>query len=120
MKQAEFTKMVNVLTSQGTPFAVATVIKTEGSSLAKPGFKVTISGAGKVLIGSLGGACPESAISDAAKTTIRTGTPKIVKVFLENVEDAVNAVLKIKSEDEIHVETNCGGTMEIYIEPHLP
>jgi len=120
LKQAEFAKMMDTLASRGTPFAVATVVKTEGSSLGKPGFKVIISGAGEVVYGSLGGVCPESAIASAAKVTMRTGSPKMVKVFLENVEDAVGAVLKSQSEDEIHVETNCGGTMEIYIEPYLP
>jgi len=120
MKQAEFAKMMDTLASRGTPFAVATVVKTKGSSLGKPGFKVIISGAGEVVYGSLGGVCPESAIASAAKITMRTGSPKMVKVFLENVEDAVGAVLKSQSEDEIHVETNCGGTMEIYIEPYLP
>jgi len=44
----------------------------------------------------------------------------MVKVFLESVEDSVGAVLKSQNEDEIHVETNCGGVMEIYIEPYLP
>jgi len=120
MKQAEFAKIMDTLASRGTPFAVATVVKTEGSSLGKPGFKVIVSGAGEVVYGSLGGVCPESAIASAAKNTMRTGSPKVVKVFLENVEDAVGAVLKSQTEDEIHVETNCGGNMEIYIEPFLP
>ena len=120
MKQAEFAKIMDTLASRGAPFAVATVVKTEGSSLGKPGFKVIVSGAGEVVYGSLGGVCPESAIASAAKNTMRTGSPKMVKVFLENVEDAVGAVLKSQSEDEIHVETNCGGTMDIYIEPYLP
>ena len=120
MKQKEFTEVMASLTSRGEPFAVATVVKTEGSSLGKPGFKVIISGAGEVLCGSLGGACPESAIIVAAKMTMRTRNPKTVKVFLEGVEDSVGAVLKAASEDEIHVETNCGGVMEVYIEPYLP
>jgi xanthine dehydrogenase accessory factor len=44
----------------------------------------------------------------------------MVKVFLEGVENSVGAVLKSQSEDEVHVETNCGGKMDIYIEPYLP
>jgi len=51
---------------------------------------------------------------------MRTGAPKIVKVFLEGVENSVGAVLKSQNEDEVHVETNCGGRMDIYIEPYLP
>jgi xanthine dehydrogenase accessory factor len=120
MKQVEFAKMMDSLINRGAPFAVATVVKTEGSSLGKPGFKVIVSGAGEVLYGTLGGVCPESAITAAAKKTMRTGTPKMMKVFLESVENSVGAVLRSQDEDEIHVETNCGGTMEIYIEPYLP
>jgi xanthine dehydrogenase accessory factor len=120
MKQAEFAKMIDSLAAQGAPFAVATVVSIEGSSLGKPGFKVIISGAGEVLYGTLGGVCPESAIVASAKLTMRTGVPKMVKVFLEGVENSVGAVLKSQSEDEVHVETNCGGKMDIYIEPYLP
>ena len=120
MKQAEFAKMMDSLATRGAPFAVATVVKTEGSSLGKPGFKVIISGTGEVVYGSLGGVCPESAIAAVARKTLRTGAPKMVQVFLESVEDSVGAVLKSQNEDEIHVETNCGGSMEIYVEPYLP
>lgn len=120
MKQTDFTKLVDRLVSRKEPFVVATVVKTEGSALGKPGFKVVISGDGQVVYGSLGGACPESAIVSTAKRTLRTGTPKVVKVYLESVEQAVEAVVKSQTEDEIHVETNCGGTMEIYVEPYLP
>lgn len=108
------------LVNRREPFAVATVVKTEGSSLGKPGFKVMISKDGGVLYGSLGGVCPESAIVGVARQTMVTGQPKTVKVFLEDVEKAVEGVVKSKSEDEIHVETNCGGTMEIYVEPYMP
>jgi xanthine dehydrogenase accessory factor len=120
MKQTEFAKVMNSLVTRGEPFAVATVVKTEGPSIGKPGFKVIISNTGEVLYGTLGGACPESAIVPSAKKTMRTGTPRTVRVYLESVEDAVGAVLKSQSEDEIHVETNCGGTMELYLEPYLP
>jgi len=120
MKQAEFAKKVDVLVEKGVPFAVATVVKTEGSSIGKPGFKVIVSNTGEVVYGTLGGVCPESAIADVAKKAIRTGSPRMVKVFLESVEDSVGAVLKSQNENEIHVETNCGGALEIYLEPYLP
>jgi xanthine dehydrogenase accessory factor len=73
-----------------------------------------------VLYGTLGGACPESAIVHTAKKVLSTGTPRIVKVYLESVDRAVEAVIKSQTDDEIHVETNCGGVMEIYVEPYLP
>lgn len=120
MKQAEFAKVMGDLVTKGEPFAVATVVKTEGPSIGKPGFKVIVSNTGEVLYGTLGGACPDSAIVPSARRTIRTGAPRTVKVYLESVEDSVGAVLKSQSEDEIHVETNCGGVMELYLEPYLP
>jgi xanthine dehydrogenase accessory factor len=120
LKQAEFTSVLAKLTADGIPFAVATVVKTEGSSLGKPGFKVVISEKGEVLHGSLGGVCPESAVTDIARETMKSGVPKTVKVYLESVEESVAAVVKGRKEDEIHVETNCGGIMTIFVEPYLP
>ena len=120
MKQAEFAGALAKLTADGTPFAVATVVKTEGSSLGKPGFKVVISETGEVLHGSLGGVCPESAVTDIARETMKSGVPRTVKVYLESVEESVAAVVKGRKEDETHVETNCGGMMVIFVEPYLP
>jgi xanthine dehydrogenase accessory factor len=120
LKQSEFTKTLARLTADGTPFVVATVVKTEGGSLGKPGFKAVISAKGDVICGSLGGVCPESAITGVAKETMQSGVPKTVKVYLESTEDSVAAAVKSRKEDEIHVETNCGGTMTIFVEPYLP
>ncbi len=120
MKQAEFASAMAQLAGEGAPFAVATVIKTEGASLGKPGFKALISEKGEVVCGSLGGVCPESAIVGFARETMKSGVPKTVNVFLESVEDAVGAVVKGGKEDEVHVETNCGGKMVIFVDPYLP
>ena len=120
MKNTEFAKLMDSLTSRREPFALATVVNTEGSTIGKPGFKVMISKDGGILYGSLGGVCPESALVATAKKTLASGQPKKVKVYLEDVASAVEGVVKSQSEDEIHVETNCGGMMEIYVEPYLP
>ena len=120
MKQFEFARVLTDLIERGQPFAVATVVKTEGSSLGKPGFKTIISKDGDVLYGTLGGVCPESAIVPTAKQTMSTGQAKTVKVFLEDVKSAVEGVVKSRGDDEIHVETNCGGAMDVYVEPFLP
>lgn len=120
MKNTEFTRLMDSLTTRREPFALATVVNTEGSTIGKPGFKVMLSKDGEVLYGSLGGVCPESALVATAKKTLATGQPRKVKVYLEDVESAVEGVVKSQDEDEIHVETNCGGMMEIYVEPYLP
>ena len=114
----EFAKVTNELISKRESFAVATVVKVEGSSLGKPGFKEVISKDGRILYGSLGGACPDSAIVELAKKAVAVAQPKLVKVYLESVEDAVGGVVGSRDENEIHVEANCGGYMEIYVEPY--
>lgn len=120
MKPEEYASTIASLASKKEPFAVATVVKVEGSTLGKPGFKVVVSNRGDVVAGSLGGVCPESAIASVALETMKTGEPRTVKVFLEDVGSAVGAVVKSQKPDEIHVETNCGGSMEVYVEPFLP
>jgi xanthine dehydrogenase accessory factor len=120
MGQKEYAGVISGLIAHREPFVQATVVRIEGSSLGKPGFKTVISGNGETLYGSLGGSCPESAIANAAQKALRTGSPKVVKVYLENVENAVEATIVSQTEDEVHVETNCGGMMEVYVEPYLP
>jgi len=110
---------MNALVGKGASFAVATVVRTEGTSKAKPGVKVIISGDGEVLYGSLGGALPESAMAEPARQTMRTGVPRLFKVIPDSHEDPAAASSKGKSEDEIHVSNN-GGVLEIYLEPYLP
>jgi xanthine dehydrogenase accessory factor len=120
LTQLEFAKIMDNLVDRRETFAVATVVKIVGSTLGKPGFKEIISKDGEVVYGSLGGVCPDSAIVEVAKKAMAAGQPKMVKVFLEDVDKAVEGVVKSKTDEEIHVETNCGGEMEIYIEPYLP
>jgi xanthine/CO dehydrogenase XdhC/CoxF family maturation factor len=62
VEQSEHTKVMGALVNRGDPF-MATVVKTKASSLGKPGFEAVILGAGGDLRGSMGGACPESAIT---------------------------------------------------------
>ncbi len=108
------------LASRREPFAVAAVVRTEGSTLGKPGFKILISKDGNVVHGTLGGGCPEGPIIQVALGTLQTGTPRIVRVHLVDVTQAVRGTVADEGADEIYVETNCGGTMEIYVEPYLP
>lgn len=120
MDQLDFAKAVGEIAAKREPFAVATVVRTVGSSLGKPGFKMIVSKDGRIIYGTLGGVCPEGPIVNIALETMKTGSPRMIKVHLEDVESAVTGTISRQSEDEIHVETNCGGTMEVYVEPYLP
>lgn len=120
MTDIEIFKDALDLAESKKPFAIATVIEVEGSTLAKPGFKLLIDGDGVVHSGSLGGGCPESAIMPATMEAIKTGNTKTVKVHLENSENALQAMVRGGNENEVFVETFCGGNMTIFVEPYLP
>ncbi len=120
MKQHDFTRFIDEMAERREPFVVATVVRIEGSSLGKPGFKAVISRDGRIIFGTIGGVCPESAVATMAQDALRTGKARIVKVHLEDAMSAIEGTLKNPSPDEVYVETNCGGMMEIYVEPYLP
>lgn len=120
MKQRDFTRFVDQLAERGEPFVVATVVRIQGSSLGKPGFKAVVSRDGRIVFGTVGGVCPESAIATMALDALKTGRARVVKVHLEDARSALAGTLRSPGPDEVYVETNCGGTMEIYVEPYLP
>ena len=120
MQAAHYAKHLSALVARREPFAVATVTKTDGSTLAKPGFKILITPSGEVAAGTLGGGCPEGPIVEAALEAIRTGDPRVLRIHLVDTESAVGGTVRETNPDEIWVQTNCGGTLEVYVEPMLP
>lgn len=111
---------VSELVSRGKQFALATVVRTEGSTLAKPGFKIIVDEDGNVVSGTLGGGCPEGPIVEVALQAIREKRPRLVRVHLVDAGKSLSeaCVTTKSSEDEIYVETNCGGNMEIFVDPY--
>ena len=100
--------------------AIATITKTFGSTLGKAGFKMIISNDGEIIYGTLGGGCPEGPIVRVGLDVIKSQVPRVVRVFLEDAKTALGKISISDEGDEIHVETNCGGNMEILIEPYAP
>jgi xanthine dehydrogenase accessory factor len=94
------------LASQGKSFAIATVVRVEGSSSARRGSKAIIDPMGKLLLGWVGGGCAESAVRSEALKSIETEKPRMITVDM--------------SEEHLGVGMPCGGTMDIFIEPVLP
>src|SRR5271156_2639913 len=93
------------LASQGQPFAIATVVRVEGSSSARRGSKALIGPQGKMLVGWVGGGCAESAVRSEAMMCLETERPRLITVDM--------------SDEHLGVGMPCGGTMEIFIEPVL-
>ncbi len=95
------------LSSKGEDFATATVVGTKGSTTGRIGFKILIGHNGTILDGNLGGGCSESVVVEQALEAIKTGKPRMMSVLLEE-------------EEKGGIGANCGGSMEIYIEPYVP
>ena len=94
------------LSSRREAFAVATIVRTQGSSSAKPGSKALIDSRGKILMGWVGGGCAESAVRSEALRCIQTEKPVLITL---NMLDEV-----------LGVGMPCGGMMDVYIEPVVP
>ncbi len=120
MQPAHFAKHLSALAARREPFAVATVTRTDGSTLAKPGFKILIAPDGAIAAGTLGGGCPEGPIVESAMEAMRSGEPRVLRIHLVDTESAVQGTVRETDPNEIWVQTNCGGTLEVYVEPMLP
>jgi xanthine dehydrogenase accessory factor len=101
-----FHSMAAELSAQRKTFAIATVVRVEGSSSARLGSKAIIDGQGKILLGWVGGGCAESAVRSTALECIKRGEPQLISL---NMQDEV-----------LGVGMPCGGMMDVYIEPVLP
>ena len=98
-KAAEFS-------AHGRPFAIATVVRVEGSSSAPQGSKGLIDEHGKLVIGWVGGGCAESAVKTEALKCMAAAKPLIITLDLRD--------------EQLGVGMPCGGKMEVLIEPVLP
>lgn len=102
----DFLKAFTDLGTAGQPFAVATVVRVEGSSSAKPGSKAIIDGHGKIVSGWIGGGCAESAVRHQALKCIESGRPEVITLDM--------------TDELLGVGMPCGGIMDVFIEPVLP
>ena len=91
------------LTGDDTPAALATIVKTRGSTPRKAGARMLVYGDGRI-VGTIGGGCGESEVRLAALGVIDENQPRLHKVSLSADTAAVEGMV-------------CGGMMEVFIEP---
>jgi xanthine dehydrogenase accessory factor len=94
------------LAAQGKAFAVATVVRVEGSSSARRGSKAIIDPDGKLVLGWIGGGCAESAVRSEALRCLELGQPLVITLDM--------------TDELLGVGMPCGGKMDVYIEPVMP
>lgn len=85
--------LVQTLRDKAEPFAFATIVRTVGSTAAKPGAKALLGPDGTILHGWLGGGCTRGAVKRAALDALTNGTPQLISVAPEDLlaEKGVNA-----------------------------
>src|SRR5271169_782022 len=103
---AEFYSKASALAAQGKAFAIATIVRVEGSSSAKRGSKAIIDAQGKIALGWVGGGCAESAVRNEALKCIELERPELITLDM--------------TDELLGVGMPCGGKMDVYIEPILP
>ncbi|HEY7205966.1 MAG TPA: XdhC family protein [Methylomirabilota bacterium] len=103
------------LRRRGEPFVLATVVRCERPTSAKPGAKALVRPDGRVT-GWVGGACAEPVVAREALAALRDGRPRLVVLVGEGGRDPA------RTEGIVHLPMTChsGGTLEIYVEPFLP
>ena len=103
---SEFYSKASALAAQGKSFAIATIVRVEGSSSAKRGSKAIIDAQGKIALGWVGGGCAESAVRNEALKCIELERPELITLDM--------------TDELLGVGMPCGGKMDVYIEPILP
>lgn len=91
------------LLEQGEDVAVATVVRTQGSTPREVGAKMIVRRGGGI-VGTVGGGCGEAEVWRAALNVIENRRPETVIVDLTH-------------EVSMRSDGVCGGIMEIFVEP---
>jgi xanthine dehydrogenase accessory factor len=102
------------LKASGTPFVLATVVRANAPTSARPGDKAIFTEHGLVL-GWVGGSCAEPLVREEAALALQEGAPRLVCITPE--ADAILARAGLV----VHTMT-CfsGGALDIYLEPIKP
>jgi xanthine dehydrogenase accessory factor len=112
--KTDFYDRVQTLRDNGNPFAIATVVRAEKPTSAKPGAKAIIAEDG-ALTGWIGGSCAEPTVKREAKKALQDGQPRLIRLC------PPEKLGQAPQEGVIEIPLTCisGGTLEIYIEPQL-
>jgi xanthine dehydrogenase accessory factor len=103
------------LARQGQSFALATVVRCEAPTSAKPGAKALIHEDGRVE-GWVGGACAEPVVVREALNALRDGRPRLIGLYGEGGGGPARTAGIL----DYAMTCHSGGTLEIYVEPYLP
>ena len=110
-----FFRQAAELQTRGEPFALATVVRCERPTSARPGSRALIHPDGR-LEGWVGGSCATPIVVREALRTLTTGRPRLVRLLGSGAGTGETSDAVI----EYPMTCHSGGALEIFVEPHLP
>ena len=103
------------LEAAGRPFVVATVVAVRRPTSARPGASGLIHPDGTIE-GWVGGSCAQPVVVREALRSLADGQPRLLRLS----KDAPAEGRRGDGIVELVMTCHSGGTLEIYVEPHLP
>ncbi|HXU90319.1 MAG TPA: XdhC family protein, partial [Methylomirabilota bacterium] len=111
---SELLALAAELQRRGESFALATVVRCEAPTSAKPGAKALVRQDGRV-VGWVGGACAEPVVVREALHALADGRPRLIGLL----GDGARGPGRTSGMVEYPMTCHSGGTLEIYVEPYL-
>ncbi len=103
------------LDRSGSPYALATVVAVRRPTSARPGARGLIHPDGTIE-GFVGGSCARPIVVREALRALADGQPRLLRISKEAPSESRRGDGIV---DEV-MTCHSGGTLEIYVEPHLP
>ena len=111
----DYLEHAHQLRSAGQPFVIATVVRAERPTSAKPGATAIVTADGQ-LTGWVGGSCAQPTVIRESLRVLQDGQPVLLRMGppeqLSGRADASGVI-------ERAMTCISGGTLDIYLEPHL-
>ncbi len=111
--RAELLRLASDLSARGRPFTLATVVRREAPTSAQLGDCALITAAGE-WHGWLGGACAKATILREARAALTAGLPRLVVLTPDPAGEERPGVRALP------MTCHSGGSVEVYLEPHIP
>ena len=107
--------LAHALSEAGEPFVLATVVRCERPTSAKPGAKALVRRDGTV-VGWIGGSCAEPMVVREGLKALQDGRPRFIALVGEGGTSPGHREGVVEHPMTCH----SGGTVEIFVEPVLP
>jgi xanthine dehydrogenase accessory factor len=115
----DYLELAHTLRAAGQPFVIATVVRAERPTSAKPGATAIVTADGK-LTGWVGGSCAQPTVVREALRVLQAGQPVLLRMGPPDLANPAG-MGRAEAPGVLERPMTCisGGTLDIYLEPHL-